>query len=236
MEPPPSASAPSGGFGRRATPPAGAASTASPQQAVSDDLKKISQAGGKIAQFLMQAYRDERGVHVETIVGAAAALAGEFALRASVPRLPDSGWIAGGPADALMFRGFPDKRITMWQVVQVVVLGTGTDMSQLPNLDLIATRASESIGKQFPPKLSVPVQHYPHEFSPNVGPRFRKDVAAIAHELGLDPTETALALAFTVGMLIKNAHNIVPANILALLAAELMVAMTRIAPLKAPIQ
>jgi hypothetical protein len=39
-----------------------------------------------------------------------------------------------------------------------------------------------------------------------------------------------------VGLLIKNAHTVVPAGILALLAAELMVAMTRIAPLKAPIQ
>jgi hypothetical protein len=37
-------------------------------------------------------------------------------------------------------------------------------------------------------------------------------------------------------MLIKNAHGIVPVDILAMLAAEIMVAMTRMAPLKAPIQ
>jgi hypothetical protein len=171
-----------GGFGRRATP----AETASPSapQAPIEGLKKVSQTGAKIAQFLMEAYRDPRGVHVETIVGAAAVLAGEFALRASAPRLPDSGWIAGGPADALMFRGFPDKRITMWQVVQIVVLNTGADMSQLPNMDLVATRASESIGKQFPPKLSVPTEHYPHEFSPNAGPRFRKDSPPLRRHLG----------------------------------------------------
>jgi hypothetical protein len=236
LEPPPSSAAPSGGFGRRPTPPAGAAPSAAPQQPAGNELKKISQAGGKIAQFLMQAYRDGRGVHVETIVAAAAALAGEFALRASAPRLPDSGWIAGAPADALIFGGFPDKRVTMWGVVHTVLVGSGADNSKLPNMNLIATRASSLIGKEFPPKLSVPLQHFPHEFSPNAAPRFRNDVAAIAREFGLDPTETALALAFTLAMLIKNAHGIVPVDILAMLAAEIMVAMTRMAPLKAPIQ
>jgi hypothetical protein len=155
LEPPPSSAAPSGGIGRRPTPPAGAAPSAAPQQPAGNELKKISQAGGKIAQFLMQAYRDGRGVHVETIVAAAAALAGEFALRASAPRLPDSGWIAGAPADALIFGGFPDKRVTMWGVVHTVLVGSGADNSKLPNMNLIATRASSLIGKEFPPKLSV---------------------------------------------------------------------------------
>jgi hypothetical protein len=58
----------------------------------------------------------------------------------------------------------------------------------------------------------------------------------IARDAGLDLTETALALAFTIALLIKNAHTVVPAPILASLAAELMVAVTRMAPLKAPIQ
>ena len=238
----PASTQPSGGFGRRAVPSAGAAPAAAqpqppaapPSQAVSDELKKVSQAGGKIAQLLIQAYRDGRGLHVETIVAAAAALAGEFALRASAPKLPESGWIAGGPADGLMFRA--DSHMTMWSIVQLALKGAGADASRLPNLDLIASRASDMIGKQFPPKLSVPIAHFPHEFSPNAAPRFRSDVFAIARELGLDPTETALALAFTVSMLIKNAAGLVPIDILALLAAEIMVAMTRVAPLKAPIQ
>ena len=184
----------------------------------------------------MQAYRDPRGVHVETIVGAAAVLAGEFALRASAPRLPDSGWIAGAPADALIYGGSDRIPVTLWSVVQVVMLSIGIDRSQMPNMQAIAERASENLdARQFPPKLSVPLEHYPQEFSPNAAPRFRNDVMAIAHEAGLDSTQTALALAFTVALLIKNAHTVVPAPILASLAAELMVAITRMAPLKAPI-
>ena len=201
----------------------------------SDRIKTIGQASNRIGKLLTQAYRNERGVHIETIVGAAAVLAGEFALRASVPRLPDTGWIAGGPADALMFRG--GKPWTMWSMVQIAVLGTGIDISKLPNMDLIATRASSAIAaKSFPPKLSVPEQHYPAEFSPNAGPRFRGDILAIAQEFGLDPKETAYALALTLGILIKNGYGIVPIEILATLAAELMVAVTRIVPLQAPIR
>jgi hypothetical protein len=233
----PASSQSSGGFGRRAAPPSStqpAGAAAAPPQAAGDDLKKVSQAGNKIAQLLIQAYRDGRGLHVETIVAAAAALAGEFALRASAPQLPETGWIAGGPADGLMFRA--DSQMTMWSIVQLALKGAGADGSRLPNLDLIASRASDMIGKQFPPKLSVPTAHFPHEFSPNAAPRFRNDVIAIAREFNLDPTETAFALAFTVSVLIKNAAGIVPIDILALLAAEIMVAMTRIAPLKAAVQ
>ena len=226
---------PSGGFGRRAAPSAAGNPAAAPVS-YGEDLKKLSQAGAKIAQHLMQAYRDPRGVHVETIVGAAAVLAGEFALRASAPRLPDSGWIAGAPADALIYGGSDKIPVTLWSVVQVVMLSIGIDRSQMPNMPAIAERASVNIGKQFPPKLSVPLEHYPQEFSPNAAPRFRNDVMAIAREAGLDPMQTALALAFTVALLIKNAHTVVPAPILASLAAELRVAVTRIAPLKAPIQ
>src|SRR5262245_178101 len=119
-------SAPAAAGGPQAVPPE-----------VSDRIKTIGQASNKIGKLLMRAYREERGVHIEPIVVAAAALAGEFALRASVPRLPDTGWIAGGPADALMFRG--GKPWTMWSMVQIAVLGTGIDISKLPNMDLIAT-------------------------------------------------------------------------------------------------
>jgi hypothetical protein len=229
----PPAAQPSGGFGRRAT----AASGGNEPSSSGEDLKKLSQVGAKIAQHLMQAYRDPRGVHVETIVGAAAVLAGEFALRASAPRLPDSGWIAGAPADALMHGGSEKIPVTLWSVVQVVVLSLGVDKAALPNMKAIALRASENLGaSSFPPKLSVPQQHLPREFSPNAAPRFRNDVMAIAREAALTPAETALALGFTLGLLIKHAHSVVPAPILALLAAELMVAVTRVAPLKAPIQ
>jgi hypothetical protein len=232
MDAPPASSPPSGGFGRRAAP----AASAEPPSSSGQDLKRLSQVGAKIAQHLMQAYRDPRGVHVETIVGAAAVLAGEFALRASAPRLPDSGWIAGAPADALMYEGSEKTPITLWSVVHTVVVALGVDKSQMPNPRAVALRASENIGKQYPPKLSVPIEHYPHEFSPNAAPRFRNDVMAIAREADLDPTETALSLAFTMALLIKNAHAVVPAPILAQLAAELMIAVTRMAPLKAPIQ
>lgn len=240
-----------GGFGRRQTPvsqppaapapandeqaPAPTAASASPA-ALAADLKKLAQVGAKIAQHLMQAYRDPRGIHVETVVGAAAALAGEFALRASAPKLPDSGWIAGAPADALIYGGSDKIPVTLWSVVQVVMLGIGIDRSQMPDMRAIAERASANLGAaQFPPQLSVPPEHHPQEFSPNAAPRHRDRVTAIAREAGLDPTQTALALAFTVALLIKNAHGVVPAPILAALAAELMIAVTRMAPLQAPI-
>jgi hypothetical protein len=251
-----------GGFGRRQTPigqahvgqtpisqpPAAPAPANEEPESVASladsaaDLKKLAQVGARIAQHLMQVYRDPRGIHVETVVGAAAVLAGEFALRASAPQLPDSGlpdtgWIAGAPADALIYGGSDKIPVTLWSVVQVVMLGLGIDRSQMPDLRAVAERASANLGAaQFPPKLSVPPQHYPHEFSPNAAPRHRDAVVAIAREAGLDPTQTALALAFTVALLIKNAHAVVPAPVLASLAAELMIAVTRMAPLKAPVE
>lgn len=243
---PPPAATPGGGFGRRVTKPAetpaetpaelqgGAIPMLLPGQLnPNPDLKKAGKGGTAIVNLLMQAYRDGRGVHVETILGAIAVLAGEFALRAAVAVLPKQGWIAGGPADALMFGGFPGEknRPTMWSVVQVVAMTELGGMSQLPNMDVIATRASKAIAaNSFPPPLSIPSEHFPREFSPNACPRFRGRIMAIAAEHDLDPTETALAFGFAIGILIKNTHQLVPAKVLTTLAAELMVAMTRVAP------
>lgn len=196
-------------------------------------MKKAGKGGGAIVTLLMQAYRDGRGVHAETILGAAAVLAGEFALRAVVPALPREGWIVGAPADALMFGGFPGEknRPTMWSIVQVFAIDKFGGMSQLPNMDIIATRASKAIAaKSFPPQLSIPSEHFPREFSPNACPRFRRQIMALAAEHGLDPTETALAFGFAIAILIMNTHQLVPAKVLTTLAAELMVAMTRVAP------
>ena len=52
-------------------------------------------ASSDIVKILIASYRNERGVHAETIIGAAAALAGEFALRAAEPKLPENGWVLG---------------------------------------------------------------------------------------------------------------------------------------------
>ncbi len=99
----------------------------------------------------------------------------------------------------------------------------------------IAERASVNIGKQFPPKLSVPLEHYPQDSRPT--PRRASATTSWRSRARRAWTRCdRLALAFTVALLIKNAHTVVPAPILASLAAELMVAVTRIAPLKAPIQ
>ena len=199
--------------------------------------ESVARAGAKIANFLIEAYRDQRGVHAETVIGAAAALAGEFTLRAAEPALPKAGWVFSEHANQLLFGNANGDGLSLWRIICHGTVNAGVDERDLPDFTAALRRTAGAVGanaKMFP-VLNVPEQHYPHEWSPNACPRLRNDIAKIGVERGVSGVDLAFALAFAVAILIEQTKEVLPPVIAATLALDVMLGVTKMVPLAAPL-
>jgi hypothetical protein len=199
------------------------------------DVKKVVAAATEIVAMLISAYRDARGVHAETILGGAAALAGEWALRATGQILPEKGWVVGGAPDRFLYRAQSPNDLTMWMIIKKWAIKAGATENQLPDPVRIVATVAKSIGRSPFPPLSIPAEHYPREWSPNACPRLRPQVTAIAEKHHLSNQETAYAIAFAVADLIDKSKQAVAPHVAATLAGEIMIGVSRMAPLKEPV-
>lgn len=188
-------------------------------------------AGAELTKFLVEAYRTERGVHAETVIGGAAALAGEFALRAVEPVLPETGWVTSRKASTLLFGTDPMGTTGLCTLIRQGAMKAGAEESEIPELEEVAARAAEAVGGSPYPPLSVPEGHYPHEWSPNACPRLRLGAEHICRGQGLSGREKATALAVAVAFLINETREVLPPAIGARLALEVMIGVSHMVPL-----
>jgi hypothetical protein len=227
---------------RRPTPPESRPDP--PTASREEDLAKAEAAVDELAQMLRHAYTDrDNRIHAPTIVGGAAALTGEFALRAAGIPLPRMGFVFGDPINAILFEG-GDDQATLWEIIATTASALGLPREDLPDAREIFARIAAAAaammknpdgGTIFPP-LSIPDEHLPAEWSPNAGPRLRGAVQEIAARYRLTPRQTALALGMATGNLIHQGKDFLPPKIAFRLAAEVMFATAKMAPLTDRIQ
>lgn len=195
----------------------------------------IASASTDIMTCLVASYRNERGVHAETVIGGAAALAGELALRAMEPRLPDHGWVTSEKTGHFIFGNGEAESVGLWVLLREGALEAGAEEAQLPNpLEVVRRVAGAVGGSPFPP-LSVPDRHYPHEWSPNACPRFRSEIERIFKSHSLGRVEGAVAVVMAISQLMKETMKVLPPAVAATLALEIMAGVSHMAPLKQPV-
>jgi len=209
-----------------------------------EDLARAEAAADELAQMLCHAYTDRNNrIHAATIVGGAAALTGEFALRAAGIRLPKAGFVFGDPINEILFEG-GDDRATLWEIVERTAAALGLAHEDLPDAREIFGRIAAAAaaimrnpddGTVFPP-LSIPHEHYPKEWSPNAGPRLRGAVLEIAARHQLTPRQTALALGMATGNLVHQGKDLLPPKIAFRLVVEIMFSTAKMVPLAGRIQ
>lgn len=197
--------------------------------------KSIGPASADIAKLLIASYHTDRGVHSETVIGAAAALAGEFALRAAESELPDSSWVISERSNSILFQNDASGQPTLWDVVRHRALQSGADADGMPDPITVVKRVASAIGQSPYPPLSVPGTHYPNEWSPNACPRFRKDIWQIRDRHQLTSRDLATAIAFAIALLIEKSKEALPPHIGATLALEIMIGVSRMTPLQEPV-
>jgi hypothetical protein len=189
-------------------------------------MEKLSTAANDISVMLQEAYRSERGIHAETLVAAAAAVTGEWALWALEMDLPQDGWIVSDGVNQITIEG-PNA---VARLVEAAVAHANGSPDKLPTADILAANAAAAMGKPGFPPLSVPARHLPQEWSPLAAPRFRHAVREIARQHGLSAHETCAACGLAVGLLIDATKDVLDPTVAGTLALEIMVGVTRMSP------
>lgn len=195
----------------------------------------VSKAGMEIADFLIDAYKNEQGVHAETLLGAAAALAGEFALRAAEPILPDEGWVISTNATGLLFENEANGDMTLWSIIRIGAERSGLGKSDIPDPVEAVARVAASLGRAPFPPLTIPDEHYPHEWSPNACPRYREAIAKIGAVHGLAMKDLAMAIALSIVLIMSKTAQILAPAIATRLVLEIMIGVSRMPPLQAEV-
>jgi hypothetical protein len=153
-------------FGRKtlACVPLGSSQAQGSDMATQDNkhpMTEVAKVGQEIMQHVLQAYTGTGGVHGESVIGALAALNGEFALRATTKILPTGeAWVDGTLADGLLFAGEQAGRWSIWTIVYGYAVSAGAPQSAIPDIREITQRVEKSKGGDNFPPLSVPKEHF----------------------------------------------------------------------------
>jgi hypothetical protein len=132
-------------------------------------------------------------------------------------------------------------RVTIYNVLETITGVTPLQSQDLPKPDDLVRRISQGMAEamtgdcnNFPP-LTISPENYPHEWSPNAGIRLRHKVLEIERKHLLTERQTAFALAYATVGIIKYVQGVLDPAIAIRLAAEIMFATARMAPLTDPI-
>src|SRR3954464_10743127 len=136
-------------FGRRQQPPGGKpaqppqpetprAVEAPPLQAPEPEAfnSNILPASKELIAFLLASYDSSSGlVHAESIIGAAAALTGEFAQRAAGVPFGNGkpGYVFGDAINEVLIEGNSQGRATVWDCIVHAARSTGLRESEVPD-------------------------------------------------------------------------------------------------------
>ena len=191
--------------------------------------RDLSPARDELVQYLIKHYfRPPLGVRVEDIVGALSALIGEWVLRnVHQDQLPQEQWIISPAVNKLLLE---DENCIWDQIIQTVA-AIGADLDKIPSKEQTAARVVAAFGKAYPP-LSVPQDHYPHEWSPNAGPVHRAKIQEIADKYGLRAGEVIVLLKQALIAMLIETKRVIPIEVATTLALEMMVAVSKMRPLE----
>ena len=195
------------------------------------DWNKATDASRDIIDYLVNAYKDQRGTHAETVIGAAAALSGAYAQRSVQPVAPGIGYVVSDKVFDLMFSGGESGKPLVGIILQFAE-SAGVPRDRLPDPQAINQRAVAAFGSSSYPPLSVPQANYPREWSPDATVRHRGRIDALLARRHLNPLEGAAALAAATAELVKLTAKTLDPLIGATLALEIMIGVAKMRPLE----
>ncbi len=186
--------------------------------------------GDEFLRYLVAAYQVNGTLHSPTLISAASSLAGEFALMANEPSLPEFG-IVHSPKVAHFIHDDDVKQHTLWGYTTMIAREAfQVEDSALPSYQDV----QDQLGSQLLPG-SFPALSAPHHLSPrdtpmNAGPKHRKAIYQIAAQSGSDHKDAAFALMTAAMKTVGELQQINTRDVI-VLALESMIAGSRFVPL-----
>jgi len=138
-------------FGRRQTrlerAGAVAAPPLQPDAPPSGNQQHCANAASDIVALLLAAYTVQRRLQVDAAIAAAAALTGEFALRATGVPIPDKGTVSGDAVNDVLFAGAQEGRATAWMFIMHAAMEAGVAAYDLPRIEALAAAFAQADGE-----------------------------------------------------------------------------------------
>ena len=192
------------------------------------DLEALTGAAHELVARYSEHYVTDDGLHPETLIGAAAAVTGEMALRATGMALPEGpGFVVGDAINKMTIEG----EAAVWPVVCTALYHAGLKDDELPDPLSAVLRATQAMGSGNYPQLALPDHHLPRDFSPFAAVRFRAKVNEIGARHGLGERQLAGACALATGICITMSSEVLDPRVSGRLALDMMVSCARLAPL-----
>ena len=220
-----------------------------PVDALQRSQSDLAEQGADILRRLMIShYTDDDGIHLETVLSAAAACAGYQAQRAGLwliatdqpeaRAFPDVNEVttAGGDmfvvselVNQLLASDADPDRLTVLKLVAAGGMRAGG--TRLPDVTEIATRTAAAFDNENYPPLSVPPEHVPEENARVALQRWWPVVTkifSVDEFRQVDPLDRMFALSLMTGRLIEAGKDAVDPDIATQLAMETAVAMAKV--------
>lgn len=208
-------------------------------------LKTMLECGIDQTEILVSAYRDEHGYHAETVLGATGALLGH-AIQASAYAMAANGGAAVTEFERQTNPPFGkfvncSDRISVFIQSELPFLLTVAKQlnwfspEAAPDMQKVIAGIVEQVGGEWFPRLSVPSDHMPRDWSPDAVPRFRTDMRACLHrhKLPVNVCEV-LCLALALGYQVADNKDKLDPEIGLRIGLEMAIATANIGNLNRP--
>lgn len=205
-------------------------------------IESIPEPSQAILSFLLESYRDEKGIHAETILGASGALCGYAAQRAvwvmmveqqrtpleqvfTVVDTKDGSRFLFSELVNQLLVSEEGKVLSVWRLVRDMAVKCGA--ASLPDLQAIFARTAEAVGSTPFPRFSTPSNHRPLEEPAAALRRLWPSVGGALDRTCDVPVEWPIITGFVASGLVAMTRNEFDSSIAATLIMESAVSMSK---------
>lgn len=194
--------------------------------------QRIQAAAENLEEVMLDVHRDERGVHINTVLSTVCAILSEAMLRAAMPheQLYGDRGIMYCPEAEHIFWGAEDGNVLDY----VAFTGNEVGMTpeRMPDVDEIYRHTGAAIGKSEIPALSIPDDQRPHFWSMAGAAFTRPQVLDIYQRFDLKPLEEVLVCTLVMCRLLNATQGVLSPDISFRLTLETIVGCLRLHPIE----
>jgi hypothetical protein len=191
---------------------------------------RIQAAAETFEQAVLDIHRDERGVHVNTLLSTTAAIVAEAVLRATVPDeqlYGDRGIMYSEAADSLLLT---EEHGNVMDYIGFTANEAELTPIQMPDIDDIYRRTGAALGKSEIPVLTVPESQRPQFWSIAGAAFARPQVLEIYQRFDLKPREAVLMTTLVLCRFLNATQGVLDPGLAFRIVLETLVGAVRIHP------